>query len=49
MWLILERGSFAVLSYGTPSGDPRSSGVVYKALNRKIYVAVAPIAGNPGT
>ena len=42
VWHTLEKASFAILSYRTPSGDPRSSGVVYKILGRKIYVAVAP-------
>jgi hypothetical protein len=42
VWHTLEKSSFAVLSYRTPSGDPRSSGVVYKTLDRKLYVAVAP-------
>ena len=42
VWRTLERGSFAVLSYRTPSGDPRSSGVVYKTLGHMLYVAVAP-------
>jgi Pyridoxamine 5'-phosphate oxidase len=42
VWRALEKRSFAVLGYRTPSGDPRSSGVVYKALGRKLYVAVAP-------
>ena len=30
VWHALEKASFAVLSYDTPSGEPRSSGVVYK-------------------
>ncbi len=34
--------SFAVLGYVTPRGEPRSSGVVYKTLGRRLYVAVAP-------
>ena len=42
VWRAVERASFAVLGYRTPSGDPRSSGVVYKTLGRKLYVAVAP-------
>jgi hypothetical protein len=30
------------LSYATPSGDPRASGVVYKVLDGRLYVATAP-------
>jgi hypothetical protein len=39
---VLAKASFAVLAYATPSGEPRSSGVVYKAVGRRLYVAVAP-------
>lgn len=42
VWHALAKASFAVLSYVTPSGEPRSSGVVYKTLGRRMYVAVAP-------
>ena len=49
VWRTLDESSFAVLSYITPSGDPRSSGVVYEALARKIYVAVAPDSWKPST
>jgi hypothetical protein len=42
IWHALAKGSFAVLGYVTPSGEPRSSGVVYKAVGRRLYVAVAP-------
>ena len=42
LWREIERRSFAVLSYVTPSGDPRSSGVVYAAARHRLYVAVAP-------
>jgi len=42
VWHALEKASFAVLSYVTPAGEPRSSGVVYKMLNRRLYVAVEP-------
>jgi hypothetical protein len=41
-WRALAKASFAVLSYVTPSGEPRSSGVVYKTLRGRLYVAVAP-------
>jgi hypothetical protein len=42
VWREIERTSFAVLSWTTPRGEPRSSGIVYGAAHRKIYVAVAP-------
>jgi hypothetical protein len=42
VWHALDKASFAVLSYVTPSGEPRSSGVVFKTLGRRLYVAVAP-------
>lgn len=42
VWKALERASFAVLSHVTPGGDPRSSGVVYKVVDRRLYAAVAP-------
>jgi len=29
------------MSYATPTGDPRSSGVVYKAVGRHLYLSVA--------
>ena len=42
VWHALDEASFAVLGYSTPSGEPRSSGVVYKTVGRRLYVAVAP-------
>ena len=42
VWRQVARASFAVLSHVTPAGEPRSSGVVYKAVGRRLYVAVAP-------
>lgn len=42
VWKAIARASFAVLSHVTPAGEPRSSGVVYKASGRKLIVAVAP-------
>ena len=42
VWRALARVSFAVLAYVTPSGEPRSSGVVYKAVGRRLFVVVAP-------
>ncbi len=42
VWRHIAKASFAVLSHVTPSGEPRSSGVVYRTLGRRLYVAVAP-------
>jgi hypothetical protein len=42
VWRQVARASFAILSHVTPSGAPRSSGVVYRTLDRRLYVAVAP-------
>lgn len=42
VWRAVGKASFAVLSYVTPAGEPRSSGVVYKAAGRRLVVAVAP-------
>ena len=42
IWHAVAKASFAVLSEVTPSGEPRSSGVVYKTVGRRMYVAVAP-------
>jgi len=42
VWHQVAKASFAVLGYVTPSGEPRSSGVVYKSIGRRLYVAVAP-------
>lgn len=42
VWRAIDKRSFAVLGYVTPAGEPRSSGVVYKTLGRRLYVAVAP-------
>jgi hypothetical protein len=42
VWHALARASFAVIGYVTPSGEPRSSGVVYKTIDRRLCTAVAP-------
>src|SRR5437762_1014673 len=42
VWHALAKASFAVVSYVTPAGEPRSSGVVYKAAGRRLYMTVAP-------
>jgi len=42
VWKELERSSFAVLSYVTPGGKPRSSGVLCAATDHRLYVVAAP-------
>jgi hypothetical protein len=42
VWRALEKASFAVIGYVTPSGEPRSSGVVYKTVGRRLFVVTAP-------
>jgi Pyridoxamine 5'-phosphate oxidase len=42
VWQQVAKASFAVLGYVTPAGEPRSSGVVYKSVGRRLYVAVGP-------
>lgn len=42
VWRQLSKASFAVLAYTTPAGEPRSSGVVYVTVGRRLCVAVAP-------
>jgi hypothetical protein len=41
VWHELAKASFAVVSYSTPTGKPRSSGVVYTTVGRRLYVATA--------
>jgi hypothetical protein len=41
VWHQIAEASFAVIGYVTPAGEPRSSGVVYKTVGRRLYVAVA--------
>lgn len=42
VWRAVAKASFAIIGYVTPSGAPRSSGVVYATSERRLYVAVAP-------
>jgi hypothetical protein len=42
VWAELAKASFAIVSYVTPSGEPRSSGIVYGIGGRHLYLAVAP-------
>lgn len=42
VWRHLEAASFAVVGYVTPAGEPRSSGVIYKTIGKRLYTVVAP-------
>ena len=42
IWRAISNASFAVISYVTPSGEPRSTGVVYATAGRHLFMAVAP-------
>jgi Pyridoxamine 5'-phosphate oxidase len=42
VWASARQASFAVLSHITPAGEPRSSGVVYKTVGQRLYIATAP-------
>jgi hypothetical protein len=42
VWRGIEKASFAVVGYVTPSGEPRSSGVMYRVIDRRLYVVVDP-------
>jgi Pyridoxamine 5'-phosphate oxidase len=42
IWRAVGKASAAVLGHVTPSGSPRTSAVVYRAVRRHLYVAVAP-------
>jgi hypothetical protein len=41
VWRALAKASFAVISHVNPAGEPRSSGVVYGIVHRRLYLAVA--------
>jgi hypothetical protein len=41
VWRTIAQLSFAILSYATPANDPRSSGVLYKLIGRRMVVAVS--------
>jgi hypothetical protein len=41
VWRALAKASFAVVSHVTPTGKPRSSGVVYTCIGRRLYVVTA--------
>jgi hypothetical protein len=41
VWQALAKASFAVVSHVNAAGEPRSSGVVYGTVDRRLYLAVA--------
>jgi hypothetical protein len=41
VWRALAKASFAVVSYVTPAGEPRSAGVVYAVAGHRLYVVTA--------
>lgn len=42
IWRGIARRSFAILGYVTPAGEPRSSGIVYRVIGRRLYTIVGP-------
>lgn len=42
VWRAIQKRSFAVVGYATPHGDPRCSGVMYRTVDRRLYIAVDP-------
>ena len=42
VWKELEKASFAVISYVTPAGKPRASGVGFAAVGHRLYVVTDP-------
>ena len=42
IWAEVDKASFAIISYVTPSGEPRSSGIVYAVRDHHLYFAIAP-------
>lgn len=40
VWRRLAKATFAVISHVTPTGEPRSSGVLYAVTDRRLYVVV---------
>lgn len=39
VWREIDRCSFAVISYVTPRGEPRSTGIVYVTEGRRLFLA----------
>jgi hypothetical protein len=49
IWDAISKGSLGVISHVTPTGEPRSSGVMYKVLGHRLYAVVAPDSGRHDT
>jgi hypothetical protein len=41
VWKALEKATFAVVGHVTPEGEPRSSGVICKAIDQRLYFVTA--------
>ena len=41
VWNEIEKASFAIISYVTPAGKPRSSGVMCAAVSHRLYLVTA--------
>ena len=42
VWTVIEKQMFAVLGTITPKGQPRTSGIVYKVRDKKLYIGLKP-------
>jgi hypothetical protein len=42
VWREIASGSFLVISYVTPAGSPRSAGVMYTVIGRRLYIVTGP-------
>jgi hypothetical protein len=42
VWREIDKASFLVISYVTPSDEPRSAGVMYTVIDRKLCVVTGP-------
>jgi len=42
VWRELTTASFAIVSHVTPTGNPRSSGIMYLVVDRHLLVIIAP-------
>jgi hypothetical protein len=42
VWREIDKASFLVISYVTPSDEPRSAGVMYTVIGQKLYIVTGP-------
>jgi hypothetical protein len=42
VWRELTKASFAIVSHVTPTGNPRSSGIMYLVVDRHLLVIISP-------